>query len=206
MVLLHPDYLLKIIPPKPHNRFEERSPLRNNAFAFMRAGYASLGLAATPIKTLKKSIVIRIVWVYPKYRKEKRIRHYLAVGSVSFPLEVPCEDKIPNGKFRKAYYSEISSQMIEYIDQNHLSAPENLFSELGKKEIVAALCAPFSGGHPRTLARKKRLRRIAELKDLRNRPQKIVDLLRSEGLYSKKVPGYQQLWHVEGMVKELRNS
>lgn len=180
------------------------APLKANAFEFMRPEYAKLGLAAAPIKTQKSTVVVRIVWVYPKYRNHRPIHYYLPFGSVSVArLKFP-DERISDAVFRVTNGSDIPRQLIGYMNREHFGNAINLFSEIGRSEVIVALRAPFNGGHPRTLTHKAKILRIAELKGLWSFPRKIVSILRSEGLLSTRAQIGPQAEAVLSIIAKIK--
>ncbi len=199
MILPHSDFVVSVPPLDKEDYFSRRAPLKGNALEMLRSEYGRIGIAAAPIKRQPKTLFVRLVWVYPEHRKERPLIYYIPFATVSFPVLAQADEHPQPATIQPIRHSKIWPQLIPYFNLEHFKNAWDLFSDAGKAEILTALQAPFNGGHPRTLAYKRRLERLKELRHLWDKPREIAALFQTEGLYSQKMP----LGQLEGQVKTL---
>jgi hypothetical protein len=177
--------------------------LKRNARDTLIPQYAEFGFATAPVKIQNDSLAIRVVWIYPSVRTTPPYCYYEPVGLVTIPIR---EDFLNSAWiFRLAYYGRYASTFEKLFPAETVQDPKTMFSDIGISEIETVLRSRRTGGHPRTMQIKRRMRIISELPELWHDPKRIVCLLRDCGLYSEKTPMEQQVYAVEQVIQRLRS-
>jgi len=179
------------------------APLKINAFKCFVAEYSEAGLAATPAKAQQKSIVVRVVWIYPTFRQARSIKHYLPVGTIKFPIEP--DGQIGKGHFERPYYRNgLFWRLGECVSAEHRADAWKILSDVGKNEILTLCKSKQAGGHPRTKQHARKIQFIAEHRELWDAPRELVRLLLENGFFSRKSNLASLVSQVESHIARMK--
>lgn len=175
------------------------APLKVNALKCLAPEYNITGLATAPAKAQQKSIVMRVVWIYPNSRKQRSISNYLPVGTLKFPIEP--DDRLGKGHFDRPYFRNgLFWRLGECITAEHRTDAWHMLSDAGRSEILTLRQSKLEGGHERTKRHTRKLQFITEHPELWNSPRELAILLREKGFFSQKTNLsnliHQVEWHI----------
>lgn len=174
------------------------SPLKRNALSTLLPEYSSAGFATAPAKVQKRSIAVRVLWVYPQFRSAAPISRYLPFATMTFPRGDG--SSLGRGDVRFAWYNQITAGFKALFRPEHLADPITAFSADGVTELLLPLRSRESGGHPRTQLMKRRQEIMRQMHSDGATTKEIAVKLREDGLYSRKVPLVQQIFQIEEFI------